>query len=227
MNHPSASSGVANTIEMVDVANFLVGIDVNPNGFHWSLFSLRFPQCVSLRSGLKRPFEPGGSTPATPRYAHASWSRDLRRRRSDGGDCLALFSVNVRSMLRFKARNTPMRACITKSRASAAPIRQPVAVCDSSRSCSAFGNFMMSSAASRRVSSSRPPGSRTGSSKVRAQAATGFNCAISYPLSGMCRALSWRSFPRLRLPRFPGRLFRFPEPLAELVQFGNLKTEIG
>jgi hypothetical protein len=36
-----------------------------------------------------------------------------------------------------------------------------------------------------------------------------------------------RSFPRLRPPRFPGRLFRFPEPLTELVQFGNLKKEIG
>jgi hypothetical protein len=25
------------------------GIDVNPNGRHWSLLSFRFPQCVSLR----------------------------------------------------------------------------------------------------------------------------------------------------------------------------------
>ena len=28
-----------------------------------------------------------------------------------------------------------------------------------------------------------------------------------------------RSFPRLRPPRFPGRLLRFPEPLTEFVQF--------
>ena len=42
------------------------------------------------------------------------------------------------------------------------------------------------SAASRRVTSLRPPGSRMGSSKGRAQAAAGFNCAISYPSSGMC-----------------------------------------
>jgi hypothetical protein len=34
-----------------------------------------------------------------------------------------------------------MRACITKSRSSAAPIRQATAVCHSSRSCSAFGTF--------------------------------------------------------------------------------------
>jgi hypothetical protein len=39
---------------------------------------------------------------------------------------------------------------------------------------------MMSSAASRRVSSSRPPGSRTGSSKRRAQVAAGLDRAISY-----------------------------------------------
>ena len=30
-------------LEMVDVANLLVGIDVNPNGRHWSLLSFRFP----------------------------------------------------------------------------------------------------------------------------------------------------------------------------------------
>jgi hypothetical protein len=81
-------------------------------------------------------------------------------------------------------------------------------------------------AASRRVSSSRPS-SRIGSSKGRAQAAAGFNCAISYPPSGMCGTLNWRSFPLLRLPHFLGRLFRFPEPLTELIQFGNLKKEIG
>jgi hypothetical protein len=56
---------------------------------------------------------------------------------------------------------------------------------------------------------------------------SGFNCAISYPPSGMCRVLNWRSFPRLRLPHFLGRLFRFPKPLTEFVQFGNLKKEIG
>src|SRR5216683_7082635 len=81
--------------------------------------------------------------------------------------------------------------------------------------------------ASRRVSSSRPPGSRTGSSKGRAEAAAGFDRAISYPPSGMCSALNRRSFPLLRLPHFLGRLFGFPEPLSELVQFGNLNEEIG
>ncbi len=59
-------------------------------GFYSSLFSLRFPQCVSFRSGL-----------------------------------------NTRSTWRFKARSMPMRACIRKSRPSAVPIRQPVAVCHS------------------------------------------------------------------------------------------------
>jgi hypothetical protein len=140
--------------------------------------------------------------------------------------CISLRLVNVRSILRFKARSTPMCACIMKSRPSAAPIRQAIAVCHSSRSCSAFGNFMMKSAASRRVSCSRPS-SRIGSSKGRAQAAAGFNCAICYPPSGMCGTLNWRSFPPLRLPHFLGRLFRFPEPLTELIQFGNLKKEIG
>jgi len=39
-------------LEMVDVANLLVDIDVDPNGRHWSLFSFRFPHCVSLRDEL-------------------------------------------------------------------------------------------------------------------------------------------------------------------------------
>jgi hypothetical protein len=36
---------------VLGVADLLAGVDVDPNG-HWSLFSLRLPQCVSLRSGL-------------------------------------------------------------------------------------------------------------------------------------------------------------------------------
>ena len=40
--------------------------------------------------------------------------------------CISLRSVNIRSTLRFKARSTPMRECIMKSRPSAAPIRQPM-----------------------------------------------------------------------------------------------------
>jgi len=56
------------------------------------------------------------------------------------------------------------------------------------------------------------------------------------PSSGSCDQLSafrdvlglnWCSFPPLRLPHFLGRLLRFPEPLTELVQFGNLNKEIG
>ena len=56
------------------------------------------------------------------------------------------------------------------------------------------------------------------------------------PSSGSCDQLSafrdvlglnWRSFPPLRLPHFLGRLLRFPEPLTELAQFGNLNKEIG
>ena len=39
-------------LEVVDVANLLVGIDIDPNGRHWSLFSLRRPQWVSLRELL-------------------------------------------------------------------------------------------------------------------------------------------------------------------------------
>jgi len=67
------------------------GLECHGGVGYSSLFSFRFPQCISLRS------------------------------------------VNVRSMFRFKARNTPMRACITKSR--------PSAVCHSSRFCSALGSF--------------------------------------------------------------------------------------
>jgi hypothetical protein len=31
-------------LEMVDVANFLVRFDINPNGRHWSLLSFRLPR---------------------------------------------------------------------------------------------------------------------------------------------------------------------------------------
>jgi hypothetical protein len=40
--------------------------------------------------------------------------------------CESLRSVNIRSAFRFKARSTPMRACIKKLWPSAAPIRQPM-----------------------------------------------------------------------------------------------------
>src|SRR5712664_334874 len=36
-------------LKMVTIADFLIGVDIDPNNCHWSLFSLRFPQCVSLR----------------------------------------------------------------------------------------------------------------------------------------------------------------------------------
>jgi hypothetical protein len=81
--------------------------------------------------------------------------------------------------------------------------------------------------ASRRVTSSRPPGSRTGSSKGRAQVAAGLDRAISYPPSGMCCMLDWRSLPPPRLPHFRSRLLCFPELLTEFVQFGDLNKEIG
>src|SRR4030081_605340 len=74
-------------LEMVDVANFLAGIDIDPNRCHWSLLSFRFPQCKSLRS------------------------------------------VKNRSILRFKARSTPMRECITGPRRSAAMISASTAAC--------------------------------------------------------------------------------------------------
>jgi hypothetical protein len=32
--------------EMIDVANFFVGVDINPDG-HWSLLSFRFSECVT------------------------------------------------------------------------------------------------------------------------------------------------------------------------------------
>ena len=37
---------------MSGVARMASGIDVNPNGRHWSLLSVRRPQCVSLRDEL-------------------------------------------------------------------------------------------------------------------------------------------------------------------------------
>jgi hypothetical protein len=43
---------VRKNFEMFGVANIESGVDIDPNGRHWSLFSLRFPQCESLRSGL-------------------------------------------------------------------------------------------------------------------------------------------------------------------------------
>ena len=125
--------------------------------------------------------------------------------------------LNTRSTFRLRALSMPMRACIKGPRFSAAMISASTAVCHASRFCSAFGSFMMQSAASRRLTNSRPPASRTGSSKGRAQAAAGLDRAISYLPSGMRFVLNWRFFSPLRLPHFQGRLFCFPEPLTEFV----------
>jgi hypothetical protein len=65
-----------------------------------------------------------------------------------------------------------------------------------------------------------------GSSKGRAQVAAGLDRAIYLP-SGMRRVLKWRSFSLLRPSQFLGRLFRFPDPLTEFIQFGDLNKEIG
>ena len=43
--------GTRENLDVVDVADLLAGVDVDKNG-HWSLFSFRLPQCVSLRPGL-------------------------------------------------------------------------------------------------------------------------------------------------------------------------------
>jgi hypothetical protein len=40
---------VCKHLEMVTVADLFACIDVNPDRFHWSLLSFRFPQCLSLR----------------------------------------------------------------------------------------------------------------------------------------------------------------------------------
>ena len=77
--------GVCQHLEMTGVvANMMSGIDINPNGCHWSILSFRRPLCVSLRD-----------------------------------------ESNSRSTCRLSALSIPMRACITKSRPSAAPINQP------------------------------------------------------------------------------------------------------
>ena len=47
---PSARSFfVRKNFEMAGVANTVSGVDIDPNGCHWSLLSFRFPQWVSLR----------------------------------------------------------------------------------------------------------------------------------------------------------------------------------
>ena len=43
--------GIREHLEVISVADLLAGVDIDENG-HWSLFSFRLPQCVSLRSGL-------------------------------------------------------------------------------------------------------------------------------------------------------------------------------
>src|SRR5712664_3769484 len=43
---------IGKNLEIIGVASMVFGIDVNPNGRHWSLLSFRFPQCVSLRDEL-------------------------------------------------------------------------------------------------------------------------------------------------------------------------------
>jgi hypothetical protein len=96
--------------------------------------------------------------------------------------CISLRSVNVRWMLRFKARNTPMRACIIKSRASAAPNsgRSRFAIPQdparpSAISCVVGGIAQGSAARAHPVA---------GSSKVRAQPTAGLDRAISYHVQG-------------------------------------------
>jgi hypothetical protein len=49
-NGPRAGGTNADT-PVIDVADLFARIDVNEYG-HWSLFNFRFPQCVSLQSGL-------------------------------------------------------------------------------------------------------------------------------------------------------------------------------
>src|ERR1700730_13301075 len=41
---------VCEHLEMTGVANMMSGIDINPNGCHWSLLSFGRPQCIPLRS---------------------------------------------------------------------------------------------------------------------------------------------------------------------------------
>jgi hypothetical protein len=59
---------------MVDVANFLSVIDIDPNRCHWSLLSLRFPQCRSFDesySGMHR------AALASFQYERASMALDF------------------------------------------------------------------------------------------------------------------------------------------------------
>ena len=97
--------------------------------------------------------------------------RPETRKSGDRGDlnyrrpqCGSFRSENTRSTFRFSASTTPIRACIKKSRPSAAPIRQAMAICHSAWFCSAFGSFTMKVAASCSVMSWRPRGSGIGSS---------------------------------------------------------------
>ena len=78
--------------------------------------------------------------------------------------------LNSRTLWRFKALMTPMRASIVgPSDDSATRIKTSTAVCHSSICCSAFGSFWIYLAASSRVTSWRPRGSGIGSSNSRFQ----------------------------------------------------------
>src|SRR5258705_4769855 len=43
-------------LEMIGMTDIMVSVDVNPNCFHWSLLSFRFPQCVSLREVARKRY---------------------------------------------------------------------------------------------------------------------------------------------------------------------------
>jgi len=77
--------------------------------------------------------------------------------------------LNTRSMWRFNARMTPIRANIVGPPDSATRIKASIAACHSAASCSAFGSRVMNLPASSSVTIWRPRGSGIGSSNRRGQ----------------------------------------------------------
>jgi hypothetical protein len=122
--------------------------------------------------------------------------------------CISLRSVNVRSILRFKARSTPMRACISGPRSSAAINSASIAACHSSDCRVLPGDAMTWLAASLSVRQCPAAGSVIGSSKRRDQSTmTQPRRAITFDRSilfGRLRSFAYRTYriPERKAPRF-------------------------
>jgi hypothetical protein len=146
------------------------------------------PEHVSARFGQSSGLCPGDlidgqSFPLPPSPDDLRYSSLLSFRFPQ---CISLRSVNVRSMSRFKARSTPMRACITKVpafRGADQATDRGLPLLEHLLGLGKFHDVVGGIAPSHELA---PTGSWIGLSKGRAQAAASLDSAISYPPSGMC-----------------------------------------